>query len=265
LARGLPFPLIAPVQEGTETQDLRSEKETTMETSRPGLKLSGQIAPDDLLHRVAEAPGQTIAPTEVYIPGIGYVPQYAPTISSPAVGYDPAHDCEGYYMSYKFQPNNNCYNYSTNMASNSFAQPGRRHGYKIPQPPTGPGVQAGAELDGLVRLDDSDLASHRAANDGASGHYVALLISEADTPNGWPGDYHWVRCDDNDQFAFWSQKDGNDQVTNFDFAGNLIADPAKANWTVNQGPISKKNPDDLIVSYQFFCYMWVPWGQIEIL
>jgi len=234
---------------------------------QPGrrFKFSGRIAEDDLLHRVADVPGQTIAPTYVYVEGIGYVPQYAPTISSASVGYDPAGDCNGYYMSYKFQPNNNCYNYSTNMASNSFAQPGRRHGFKIPQPPTGSGVQAGAQDDGLayVGTEVSDLQSHVAAN--ANGHYVALLISPADPTYGWPGDYHWVRCDDNVNFRSWSQKDGNDQVTNFDFAGNLIISPPQSNWTVNQGPISQQNPDDLIVSYQFYCYMFVRWGQIDIL
>jgi hypothetical protein len=152
------------------------------------------------------------------------------------------------------------------VASNSFAQPGRAHGYKIPQPPTGPGVEAGAVKDGLVSLgqDLATVKSHATAN-AAAGHYVALLISEADPTYGWTGDYHWVRCDDPVNFQSWSQKDGNDQVTNFDFAGYPITNPATANWTVNQGPISSENPDDLIVSYQFFCYMWVPWGQFNVL
>ena len=234
-------------------------------------KFSGRIAPDDRAHRVrvgAEveaALGDVIPPTYVYIPGIGNVPQYAPTVASTNIAYNPAQDCNGYFMSYKFQPNNNCYNYSCNIASNSFAQPGRQHGYPIPEPPTGSGVQTGAQKDGLIFVGTqiSDLTKHAAT--AANGHYVALLISSADTTYGWPGDYHWVRSDDNTTFQSWSQKDGNDQVTNFDFAGNPITNPASANWGVNQGPISQQNPDDLVVNYVFYAYMYVPWGQVSII
>src|SRR5262244_2432674 len=234
----------------------QSAQLATPHTSRR-FKFSGRIAADNMLHRVVPgpalaaaaapaAPGEVIPPTYVYIPGIGNVPQYAPTVASSSTGYSPAQDCNGYFMSFRFQPNNNCYNYSCNIASNSFAQPGRRNGYAIPDPPTGPGVQAGAQKDGLIFVGTnvSGLKGY-AANAVAGGHYVALLISQADTQYGWPGDYHWVRCDDNVNFQSWSQKDGNDQVTNFDFAGNPIRDPATANWAVNQGPISQQNPDDL--------------------
>jgi hypothetical protein len=228
------------------------------------------VAPHDELHQVVpegETPqvGVVIPPTYVSIPGIGQVPQYAPTVAGPFIGYNPAQDCNGYYMSYRFQPNNNCYAYSCDIASNSFAQPGRMHGYQYPDPPTGPGVQTGAEKDGLVYVGSAmeDIATH--AELGATGHYVALLISSADSQYGWPGDYHWVRCDDVISYQSWSQKDGNDQVTNFDFAGSPITNPADANWTVNQGPVSTDNPDDLIVAYDFFAYMFVPWGDVSII
>jgi hypothetical protein len=237
------------------------------------LKFSGRIAPDDRLHQVlpeGHAPrgeDTVIAPHYVYIPGVGNVPQYADTVAGPFVGYAPATDCDGYYMSFRFQPNNNCYAYGCNIASNSFAQPGRMHGYLYPDPPTGPGVQTGAEKDGLIYVgtDIAELRAHEATAPSAAGHYVALLISQPDTPNAWPGDYHWVRCDDLQAFASWSQKDGNDQVTNFDFAGEPITDPASANWTVNQGPISQQDSDDLVVSYEFYCYMYVPWGPVSII
>jgi hypothetical protein len=200
-----------------------------------GLKFTGRVAPDDRRHQVlaenqtAENAGTVLAPHYVFIPGVGNVPQYAPTIVGAFIGYRPAQDCDGYYMSYRFQPNNNCYAYACNIASNSFAQPGRLHGYLYPEPPTGPGVQAGAEQDGLVYIGTSLDAVQSDTATGDGGQYVALLISDADTPNGWPGDYHWVRCDDLNQFRSWSQKDGNDHVTNFDFAGNPITDPASAN------------------------------------
>lgn len=234
------------------------------------LKFSGRVAPHDELHQVlpegasARVAGQLLAPTYVSVPGVGEVPQYSKTMTGPFIGYNPAQDCEGYFMSAKFQPNNNCYAYGCDIASNSFAQPGRMHGYLIPDPPTGPGVQTGAEKDGLVYsgTEAAELPGHA---DTSGGHFVALLISQADTDNGWPGDYHWVRCDDNQTYQSWSQKDGSDQVTNFDFDGNLISDPATANWTVNQGPVSQQNPDDLVVSYEFFAYMYVPAGQVSII
>ena len=99
------------------------------------------------------------------------------------------------------------------------------------------------------------------------GHFVALMISPAGDAN-WPGDYHWSRCDNSSgSCGSWSQKDGNDQVTNFDFAGNLITDPATANWTVNQGPIQTGSDvgDDQIVDYAFYCYMFVPDSGVNII
>jgi hypothetical protein len=236
-----------------------------MATSTRKFKFSGLIADDDLLHSVSNTPSHTIAPTCVWVPGVGCVPQYAPTVSTPVAGYNPAQDCNGNFMSYKFQPNNNCYNYSTNMATSSFAQPGRKNGYLLPPNFTGADVQAGAEKDGLVRVGSglSDLQAHAAAN-GASGHYVALMVSSPDPTVDWPGDYHWARSDDS-TIASWSQKDGNDQVTNFDFAGNPITNPATANWTVNQGPDPKLGNAEAIVTYDFYCFMWVPWGNIDII
>jgi hypothetical protein len=233
-------------------------------------KFSGRVAPHDQLHQLVQAPApegsdQVIAPTYVNIPGVGNVPQYAATVAGPLVGYNPAGDCDGYFMSASFQPNNNCYAYSCVVASNSFAQPGRMHGYLYPDPPTGPGVQQGAELDGLVYVGTDVDAVREHAPSAPAGHYVALLISESDASNGWPGDYHWVRCDDMTNYESWSQKDGGDQVTNFDFAGNAITNPSSANWSVNQGPISNENPDDLVVSYEFYAYMFVPLRGAEII
>jgi len=62
-----------------------------------------------------------------------------------------------------------------------------------------------------------------------------LLISLAKNNLLWKGDFHWVRCDDVSG-GLWSQKDGPDQITNFDFSGKAIQDPRMANWIVNQGP-----------------------------
>lgn len=253
-------------------------------------KLSGRIAPDDRLHQpTVGAPGE--APDEHYIAPatvsvvitdpqpthtIG-VPQYADTVRSVAARYDPAGDCSGYFMSCRFQANNNCYAYGCNIATNTFPQPGRASGCLI-QTIDGPTVSSFAVKDGLVfvgeTLDDvRSFATKRRqgrASGALDGHFVALMISPAGDSN-WPGDYHWARCDDNETFTSWSQKDGGDQVTNFDFAGQPLTDPASANWTVNQGPVNDSPPDpvhqgqDQLVSYAFYCYMFVPDSGVNIL
>ncbi len=230
------------------------------------LRFSGRIHPDSKFHQIKTVapPDHVIPPHYVHVGGVGDIPQYAPTVFGQSVAYDPAHDCQGYFMSYKFQPNNNCYAYGCVIASNSFPQPGRLNGYLLPSNFTGADVAHGAELDGLKMVSQNLKEGLSHAEAGAQGHYVALLISAPDSANGWPGDYHWVRCDDL-AASSWSQKDGTDQVTNFDFAGNLITDPATANWTVNQGPISSQNPGDLVVSYDFYAYMYVPHGGVNII
>lgn len=284
-----------------------------MATSR-FFKLSGMIHPDDRLHQVELHDDESNAPNEhfiapkivvvklhkpVVIDGKTYtaitVPQYSDTVrGGKAAHYDPAGDCNGNFMSYKFQPNNNCYAYGTNIATNSFAQPGRKSGYLLTSEDQvtfekfGEAVRSYAEKDGLIYVGTTkdELLQYKSDNfkSGMEGHFTALLISPrseilADKDLEWPGDYHWVRCDNSSEGCdSWSQKDGNDQVTNFDFAGNLITDPATANWTVNQGPpsIIKKDKDgneyiagskgaEFIVEYGFYCYMFVPDKGVDII
>ncbi|MFP2904147.1 asparaginase domain-containing protein [Pyxidicoccus sp. 3LFB2] len=270
---------------------LNTKGSTPMASTRH-FKFSGIVAPDDRFHQIthaalgAEAPDEHyLAPTTVPVTinnppptrVIG-IPQYSPTVYGRTTGYNPAGDCNGNFMSFKFQPNNNCYAYGCNITSNTFPQPGRASGNLITaQTLNGPSVRAFAEKDGLrfagTKMEElkTFAASRRASNaDTLDGHFVALMISPAGDAN-WPGDYHWARCDDNVTFSSWSQKDGNDQVTNFDFAGNPIKDPATANWTVNQGPVQPDktqpnyNPNELIVDYAFYCYMFVPNTGVNIL
>jgi hypothetical protein len=235
--------------------------------THPSFRFSGRVHPHSRLHQLKEEAlaDHVIPPTWVHIPGVGNIPQYADTVYGTSTEYDPAGDCNGYFMSSKFQPNNNCYAYGCVIASNSFPQPGRKNGYTLPSPFTGADVVHGAELDGLhnVGTEIDDVQAHADGVDTAPGHYVALLISKADKKNNWPGDYHWVRCDDLGA-GTWSQKDGSDQVTNFDFAGHPITDPATANWTVNQGPTGS-GQSDLIVHYDFYTYMFVPSSGVDII
>lgn len=228
-------------------------------------KYSGITNPDEPRHAVRSTPGNTIAPIQVEIPGGHYVNQYAPTVSDTRDAYDPANDCNGAFISSKFQPHNNCYAYGCDVATNSFAQPGRKHGILLHAGFTGETVQKGAELDGLITIAEKPTSNEELSEIKKSlppGHFVALLYSKPDEKNGWGGDYHWVR-QDND--GSWSQKDGGDSVTNFDFAGNKITNPATANWVVNQGPISRENPADLIIGYDFQSIMYVPDGKVDII
>lgn len=102
--------------------------------------------------------------------------------------------------------NNNCYNYANNLATNTFAQPGRATG----RPITGlscQGVQPSAQSDGLVPAPNFVLPT--------PGWYVALVI--------WPNrDYHWYRQDNT---GCWSHKPGSTPVTPLDNNGNPITDP----------------------------------------
>lgn len=112
------------------------------------------------------------------------------------------------------QPRNNCYNYANDQATNTFAQPGRATGHMYPQPPTCPGVRAGATSDGLH-------ACPNFAGTLGPGHgwYVALVI--------WPNvDYHWYR---QDKSGCWSHKPGQTAARNTDNSGHLIADPRTCN------------------------------------
>lgn len=242
-------------------------------------KLKGVIDRHDPLHG-PEAAATGIAPSYVTVPDGSQVPQYSETVVGTSTKYDPQGNCDGNFMSYKFQVNNNCYNYSTNVATNSFAQPGRMTGHEYTQPPTGGNsTQVGSVVYGAVQDGLVDIGTEITASDietYTDGHFVALLISESDESVGWPGDYHWVRCDsivlNADEiagspvyFSTWSQKDGSDQVTNFDFAGKKITDPATANWTVNQGPLTTAETDDYVVTYKFHTYMFVPNDTITII
>ncbi len=256
------------------------------------LKYSGLISPTDQLHRpltteVFEAlhlrdrserqtyletigiPDTVLAPHYVDIPGGKKVPQWSPTVVGNGGGFSPANDCSGNFMSAKFQPNNNCYNYSCDIATNSFAQPGRLHGVSAVGAGgfTGAQVVLAAEADGLIHVGDSSVSVDKlpaAKPEGKAGHFVALLISLADASVIWKGDYHWVRSDAPD-CSSWSQKDGSDQITAFDFAGHAITDPKGANWSVNQGRVSNQDPSDAFVSYSFYAWMFVPSGGVNII
>lgn len=265
-------------------------------------KLSGVVAPQDQFHQLIMGPAlatltteQYIAPTivqvKITVPSVETigVPQYSPTVYGEAAGsYNPAGNCQGNFMSYKFQPNNNCYAYGCNITPNTFPQPGRQSGFLLTASDFQQSVAAlGALVSGYAVKDGLQVAGktmaellvfksskqgtnpHPGIGSGAGylgGHFVALMVSPAGSDANWPGDYHWARCDNSSGSCnSWSQKDGSDQVTNFDFAGNPISNPATANWTVNQGPVSTTNTSELVVAYEFYCFMFVPESGVSII
>lgn len=268
-----------------------------MTSQQKQFRFSGRVAPQDTRHQVTKAAAADAVPDEHYLApttvmvklivppdkGTIGVPQYSPTVYGGIAGaYNPAGDCKGNFMSYKFQPNNNCYAYGSNIATNTYPQPGRRSGYLItgddyrqPFDALGELVSSYAGKDGLVFVGKTmaEVLQFKAGSQRLNGHFVALMVSPAGDAN-WPGDYHWARCDNSAGGCdSWSQKDGKDQVTNFDFAGNPITDPSTANWTVNQGPCepSPRQPrplrqgPDHVVEYGFYCFMFVPGSGVNII
>ena len=130
------------------------------------------------------------------------------------------------------QYGNNCYNYSTNYRTDTFAQPGRASGamYTALQCPQ---VLAGAVADDVIAAPNAD--NHCPEN----GHLVALVVAP-----GW--DFHWYR---KGRTGYWSHKPGSTQATNRDNSGNFIPDPR----TANRGP------------YVDFCtFMVVMHGHIKL-
>lgn len=116
---------------------------------------------------------------------------------------------------------NNCYNYSTNYRTDTFAQPGQatnKHYNSLSAcDVAAPSIsaKAAAVSDGLV---DKPAQDNKCIS---PGHLVALVI--------YPGDYHWYRKGSNGR---WSHKPGHTPATLVDNSGNPITDPR----TANRGP-----------------------------
>jgi hypothetical protein len=110
---------------------------------------------------------------------------------------------------------NNCYNYSTNYLTDTFAQPGRasRALFTVL---LGSSVRNAARADGLVF--DPDLDNQCPAE----GHLVALVVAPA-------FDFHWYR---KGRDGLWTHKVGIAPATDRDNSGARISDPE----TADRGP-----------------------------
>lgn len=121
--------------------------------------------------------------------------------------------------------NNNCYNYATNYASNTVAQPGRRAGRQY-QAFGCADVRAAAMADGCLDACEGKV------------RVVALAI--------WPGvDFHWWRMHPG---GMWAHKLGVTDVWTIDNIGRLIGNGLTPE-TCDRGP------------YSLFCgFLYVPLG-----
>lgn len=116
------------------------------------------------------------------------------------------------------QQKNNCYNYSTNYRTDTFAQPGRGSGTMYSSI-TAAQIREAAVRDTLI---DAPTADNKYPPEG---QLVALVI--------WPGsDFHWYRKGQN---GYWTHKPGGTQATNLDNSGKVITDPR----TANRGPYTE--------------------------
>ena len=118
------------------------------------------------------------------------------------------------------QPYNNCYNFATDIRTDTFAQPGVGGGSPAAYPPFDclPDT-SGAIADGL--RPGVDLADLRRTSGLPQGHIAALLV--------WPGtDFHWARLEAD---GTWAHKPGNLPATNLDNSGQPITDPRIANFS----------------------------------
>jgi hypothetical protein len=129
------------------------------------------------------------------------------------------------------QLNNNCYNYSANYRTDTFAQPGRAAG-ALYSAVSCAAVHAAAIADDL----QGTAIENECPDDG---HLVALVIA--------PGvDFHWYR---KGRDGLWTHKPGGTAATNLDNSGHIITDPR----TANRGP------------YTDFCrFMVVQHGHIKL-
>ena len=122
--------------------------------------------------------------------------------------YDPKNDDGGCFI--KKQADNNCYNYGTDILTNTFAQPGRGTDHEW-QENTCEEIKKAALSDGLQYV-----GTEYPKNKPIKGHYIAELI--------WPEtNFHWVRLDSNGK---WSHKPGGSRITNKDNDGLDITNPS---------------------------------------
>lgn len=124
----------------------------------------------------------------------------------------PAYDPDFWNNDSEIKQNNNCYNYATNVITESVAHPGSGSGKPAEMPISCDKVYNAAISDGLVPVSSLE----ESCPDNMTK--VALrLYSNID--------YHWLRQDSN---GYWSHKPGYARVQNLDNNEELITNPENA-------------------------------------
>ncbi len=139
----------------------------------------------------------------------------------------------GQYCTPSYEPNfwnnppvlwyNNCYNYSNNKRTDTFAQPGRANGYYLAPTFISGDVYYGTLLDGLTPT--------TASSTSAVGMTKMALVYAQDF-YGFGPDYHFYRQGPD---GTWSHKPGGTQATNLDNSGSMIFNPEIA----DRGPYTE--------------------------
>jgi hypothetical protein len=118
--------------------------------------------------------------------------------------------CTGSTGTWSCQCNNNCYNYATNIRTDTFAVPGEGSGRPIPT------TSLYCKSLRLAAFYDNLQDAPYADNKCIPGR---TLVAAAINPGV---DFHWYR---KNQDGYWSHKPGHTQATNLDASRQLITDP----------------------------------------
>ncbi len=111
------------------------------------------------------------------------------------------------------QYENNCYNYGSDVRTDTFAQPGRGSGQKWKENSC-PDVIAASVRDGMIYAGNNT----QPTNDPEVGHLVALVMADG-------FNFHWYK---RDLGKMWSHKPGQTPVRDVDNSGRPISDPLTA-------------------------------------
>ncbi|MET7756162.1 hypothetical protein ABZT27_15825 [Streptomyces sp. NPDC005389] len=132
---------------------------------------------------------------------------------SPFCAYDSQVWAPEYWNHPSIEPYNNCYAYAVAIRSDTFARPGRRHGYEIPATMLGFQVAVGCYKDGL------SMYGYPCQPLGSSRFIVGLCTGVF--PSG-VRDFHFYRYH---LEGFWSHKRAGNAARKTDESGRLITDP----------------------------------------
>jgi hypothetical protein len=149
---------------------------------------------DGPMHIIHPEAGSSGMDESIFLPQVCITPSYQPEFWN-------------FYMD--ILRSNNCYNYSNNKRTDTFAQPGKYAG-QMYTALTCAEVERGAIADGVSKLVGDTCLNGETK--------IAMVVA--------PGyDYHWYRQDSN---GLWSHKPGGTPATNLDNSGEIITNPETA-------------------------------------